>query len=201
MVKKSASWVNFGSILKDGEEKEKDKKAAWHIFKQVKQVFIFPVLQAVFICQAVPAAVTALQCCFQHIWFVHAAIQGVSAAKAHLSPPRDYTQLWVWWLSNTAMGAMDTYRYIHSPQGNHIPGTGIGWGTEPCWSTYSSTSENFVSAVRGTVCLCSLSHLISTIAIPCASQSNLHYLSWGRSVAAMLSNNPVPWASSAAWMI
>lgn len=112
-----------------------------------------------------------------------------------LSPSWDYTQFWVWWLSNTAMGAMDTHRYVHSSQGNYIPGTGIGWGTEPCRSTYSSTSENFVSAVRGTVCLCSLSHLISTITIPCASQSNQHYFSWGKNVAAMLCYNPVPWAS------
>lgn len=46
-------------------------------------------MEAVFICQAVPAAVTALPRCFQHIWFVPAAIQGVTAAKARvsLSPP------------------------------------------------------------------------------------------------------------------
>lgn len=86
MVKQSPSWVNFGSILKDREEKEKDKKSCLTYIQTGKTGFHFSsVLQAVFICQAVPAAVAALQCCFQHIWFVHAAIQGVTAAKAHLS--------------------------------------------------------------------------------------------------------------------
>lgn len=123
--KKSSRWVNFGCILKDGEEKEKDKKICLTHIQTGKTGFHFSsILQDVFNCQAVPAAVTALQCCFMHIWFVHAAIQGVTVAKAHVSlSPWDYTQFWVWWLLNTAMGAMDTQIYIHRPQGGYIPGT------------------------------------------------------------------------------
>jgi len=48
-------------------------------------------LQDVFVSQAVPAAVTTLQCCFQHVWFVHPAIEGVNAAQLNhtsLSPLR-----------------------------------------------------------------------------------------------------------------
>lgn len=68
------------------------------------------------ISQAVPAAVTALQCCLQHVWFVHPAIQGVSAAQLnHTSlSPRDCTELYVWWLTTTAVEAMDTQEYIYS---------------------------------------------------------------------------------------
>lgn len=92
MVKKLSSWVNFGCILKDGEEKEMIKKLP-NIYSNRKNRFSF-FLCFVFIWQAVPGAVIALQCCFQHIWFVHAAIQGVTVAKAHVSlPPRLHSSL------------------------------------------------------------------------------------------------------------
>lgn len=128
IVEKSPSWVNVVSILKEGRRKGRELPTYIQTGK------FFSVLQEVFISQAVPVAVTALQCCFQHIWFVHAAIQGVTAAQLNQTslPPRHYIQLKVSWWSTIAMKTMYTQGYIHNPQGNYNPGAEIGWGAEPC---------------------------------------------------------------------
>lgn len=49
--KKSSRWVNFGCILKDGEEKEKDKKICLTHIQTGKTGFHFSsILQDVFNC-------------------------------------------------------------------------------------------------------------------------------------------------------
>lgn len=78
MVEKSSSWVNADPFHKKKRQKGDEKGFS-----------VFSALHDDLVSQESPAAVAAVQYCFQHTWFVHAAIQGVTAEQLNhtfLSP-------------------------------------------------------------------------------------------------------------------